>query len=155
MDGTSMNGERADLLRALARHRGFLRQTVRGLTDEEAALRTTASELCLGGLIKHVAGTEAKWMRFAAGGAVVRAGRALVGAPGPAAHHRRDRPARRARRHHPRVPGRRQDHGLTARVRGAHRLWCAGPLWLRDRVRTGPPDGGDAGCRTTAGSTRS
>ncbi|GII00827.1 DinB family protein [Planobispora takensis] len=68
-DGASMTGEHADLLQTLARHRGFLRQTVRGLTDEQAALRTTASELCLGGLIKHVAGTEAMWMRFAAGGA--------------------------------------------------------------------------------------
>lgn len=61
--------ERADLLETLAKHRGFLRYTVRGLTDEQAAQRTTASELCLGGLIKHVANTEAGWMRFAVGGA--------------------------------------------------------------------------------------
>ncbi|MBG0832597.1 DinB family protein [Planomonospora sp. ID67723] len=64
-----MTGERADLLQTLAKHRGFLRQTVQGLTDEQAALRTTASELCLGGLIKHVAAVEERWMRFAAGGA--------------------------------------------------------------------------------------
>jgi hypothetical protein len=64
-----MSGERADLLGSLARHRGFLRFTVRGLTDEQAARRTTVSELCLGGLIKHVALTEERWMRFAAGGA--------------------------------------------------------------------------------------
>jgi hypothetical protein len=62
-------GERADLLQALAKHRGFLRYTVRELTDEQAAQRTTASELCLGGLIKHVALTERIWMRFAVGGA--------------------------------------------------------------------------------------
>lgn len=31
--------------------------------------RSTASELCLGGLIKHVALTEHRWMRFAEGGA--------------------------------------------------------------------------------------
>ncbi|MEU9131972.1 DinB family protein [Kitasatospora sp. NPDC048540] len=62
-------GERADLLETLAKHRGFLRHTVRGLSDEQAALRTTVSELCLGGLIKHVAGVEARWMRFATGGA--------------------------------------------------------------------------------------
>jgi uncharacterized damage-inducible protein DinB len=61
--------ERADLLQTLAKHRGFLRYTVRGLTDEQAAQRTTASELCLGGLIKHVATIEAQWMRFAVGGA--------------------------------------------------------------------------------------
>jgi uncharacterized damage-inducible protein DinB len=64
-----MTGERADLLETLAKHRGFLRYTVRGLTDEQAAQRTTPSELCLGGLIKHVANTEDRWMRFAVGGA--------------------------------------------------------------------------------------
>ncbi|MFI6266599.1 DinB family protein [Micromonospora sp. NPDC051006] len=64
--GTS---ERADLMQSLRRHRGFLRQTVDGLTDEQAAARTTVSELCLGGLVKHVALTEQSWLRFAAGGA--------------------------------------------------------------------------------------
>jgi hypothetical protein len=61
--------ERADLLQTLAKHRGFLRFTVDGLTDEQAAQRTTVSELCLGGLIKHVATTEDRWMKFAVGGA--------------------------------------------------------------------------------------
>ncbi len=64
-----VTGERADLLQTLAKHRGFLRHTVQGLTDEQAAKRTTVSELCLGGLIKHVADTERGWMRFAVGGA--------------------------------------------------------------------------------------
>ena len=59
-----MTGERADLAQALARQRHFLRHTVRGLTDEQAAQRTTASELCLGGLIKHVTATERQWARF-------------------------------------------------------------------------------------------
>lgn len=62
-------GERADLLQALAKHRGFLRFTVQGLTDEQAAKSTTVSQLSLGGLIKHVATTEDRWMRFATGGA--------------------------------------------------------------------------------------
>lgn len=57
-------GERADLLQSLARQRYFLRNTTSGLTDEQAAQRTTASELCLGGLIKHVTLTERQWMRF-------------------------------------------------------------------------------------------
>ncbi|GAB3957415.1 hypothetical protein GCM10027614_72850 [Micromonospora vulcania] len=57
-----LTGERADLLQTLRRHRGFLLHTVDGLTDEQAATRTTVSELCLGGLIKHVAGTEQRWM---------------------------------------------------------------------------------------------
>ena len=64
-----VTGERADLLATLRRHRGFLRQTVDGLTDEQAARRSTVSELCLGGLIKHVATTEERWIRFAVGGA--------------------------------------------------------------------------------------
>jgi uncharacterized damage-inducible protein DinB len=63
------SAERADLLQSLARHRGFLRQTTAGITDEQAALSPTASALCLGGLIKHVATTEDRWMRFAVGGA--------------------------------------------------------------------------------------
>ena len=57
-------GERADLLQSLDRQRHFLRNTTRGLTDEQAAQRTTVSELSLGGLIKHVALTERQWIRF-------------------------------------------------------------------------------------------
>lgn len=56
--------ERADLIQTLAKHRGFLCQTVHGLTDEQAALRPTASELCLGGIIKHVALVESGWVGF-------------------------------------------------------------------------------------------
>ncbi len=61
-------GERADLLQALAKQRHFLRYTVRDLTDEQAARRTTVSELCLGGLIKHVALTEQRWASFIVNG---------------------------------------------------------------------------------------
>jgi len=64
-----LTGERADLLQTLTKHRGFLLHTVDGLTDEQAATRSTASELCLGGLIKHVTGVEHRWMLFAVGGA--------------------------------------------------------------------------------------
>ena len=64
----ALTGERADLLETLAKHRGFLRHTVAGLTDEQASQRTTASQLNLGGLIKHVALTEDRWMKFAVGG---------------------------------------------------------------------------------------
>lgn len=62
--GTTLTGERADLLETLAKHRYFLRYTVRDLTDEQAAQRTTVSELCLGGLIKHVACSERQWVNF-------------------------------------------------------------------------------------------
>ncbi len=56
--------ERADLAQTLAQHRAFLRQTVVGVTDEQAARRTTVSELCLGGLLKHVSLVEAQWADF-------------------------------------------------------------------------------------------
>ena len=61
--------ERADLLQTLHAHRAFLRVTVQGLTDEQARQRTTVSALTLGGLVKHVAATEASWVRFALHGA--------------------------------------------------------------------------------------
>ena len=60
--------ERADLLEALGTHRHFLRHTVRDLTDEQARQRTTASELTLGGLIKHVANIEQGWAGFVVDG---------------------------------------------------------------------------------------
>jgi hypothetical protein len=56
--------ERHDLLDTLAKHRGFLRQTVQGLTDDQAVQTPTASQLCAGGLIKHVALVEASWVDF-------------------------------------------------------------------------------------------
>ena len=58
------SGEHADLLETLAKHRSFLRFTVRELTDEQAAALTTVSQLSLGGLIKHVTAMEAQWIRF-------------------------------------------------------------------------------------------
>jgi hypothetical protein len=64
MTTTDDRRERDDLLEALATHRGFLRQTVRGVSDEDARRRTTVSELCLGGLIKHVGIVEEHWASF-------------------------------------------------------------------------------------------
>ncbi|WP_432507266.1 DinB family protein [Kineococcus arenarius] len=61
---TGQAREVEDLLRGLEVQRQFLRFTVRGLTDEQAARRTTVSELRLGGLIKHVSGCEAGWIGF-------------------------------------------------------------------------------------------
>ncbi|GAA2159681.1 DinB family protein [Actinomadura napierensis] len=60
----TMTGERADLLALLAKARHFLRFTVRDLTDDQARRRTTTSELCLGGLIKHVTSCERSWVDF-------------------------------------------------------------------------------------------
>jgi hypothetical protein len=63
--GRGVTGERADILETLQTHRYFLRHTVEGLTDEQARLSPTASELTLGGLIKHVSAMEAGWADFA------------------------------------------------------------------------------------------
>jgi uncharacterized damage-inducible protein DinB len=64
---SSVGGEYADLLTMLAKSRHFLRFTTRGLTDEQARQRTTVSELCLGGLIKHVTAVERNWINFILG----------------------------------------------------------------------------------------
>ncbi|MGC9439019.1 DinB family protein [Streptomyces sp. WG5] len=67
-EAPAVTGERADLLEMLAHQRHFLRFTTRDLTDEQAGLRTTASELCLGGLIKHVSSVERSWADFIVNG---------------------------------------------------------------------------------------
>jgi len=60
----TLDAERADLIAELATARATLIDSVRGLDDVEAGERPTVSELCLGGLIKHVASTEEAWLRF-------------------------------------------------------------------------------------------
>jgi len=72
--------ERADLIDALATHRNFLRRTVRDLTREQATQRTTVSELCLGGLIKHTARMEERWDNF------IEQGPTAIGAADAAAY---------------------------------------------------------------------
>jgi hypothetical protein len=59
-----MTQEHTDLIATLDHHRMFLRQTVARLSDDQARLRPTVSALSLGGLIKHVARTEAAWANF-------------------------------------------------------------------------------------------
>lgn len=70
-DTATLTGERADLLAGLRKARHFLRYTVRDLTDEQAARRTTVSELCLAGLIKHVTEVERRWTAFIVDGPAV------------------------------------------------------------------------------------
>ncbi len=72
--------ERSDLHNALAQHRDLLLRTVRGLTDAQARLTPTASQLCLGGIIKHVALVEEGWVRF------IEEGPAADGPPDEAAY---------------------------------------------------------------------
>jgi hypothetical protein len=77
----SASGERADILETLRTHRYFLRHTVEGLSDEQARLSPTASELTLGGLIKHVSSTESGWADFAERGTETRP--SIDGEPSP------------------------------------------------------------------------
>jgi Protein of unknown function (DUF664) len=60
----TLTGERADLAQILAKQRSFLRFTTCDMTDEQAARRTTVSELCLGGIVKHLTSVERQWARF-------------------------------------------------------------------------------------------
>ncbi|MEU7745835.1 DinB family protein [Nonomuraea sp. NPDC049158] len=64
----TLDAERVDLLAAIANARSALTNTVRGLGDEQLGERPTTSELCLGGLIKHVASMEDAWLRFVVDG---------------------------------------------------------------------------------------
>lgn len=57
-------GEKGELLRALAEQRELLLITVRGIGDAQAALRTTVSELTLGGIVKHLARGERVWTQI-------------------------------------------------------------------------------------------
>lgn len=61
---TELDTERTDLLAALDRHRGFLLFTALRLTDDQARATPTASELHIGGIIKHVTATERGWVAF-------------------------------------------------------------------------------------------
>ncbi|MFC9435031.1 DinB family protein [Nocardia sp. NPDC057030] len=55
--------EREDLISILADQRDLFRITVRGIDDEQARRRTTASELTLGGLLHHLISCERHWTR--------------------------------------------------------------------------------------------
>jgi hypothetical protein len=55
---TDVDTERADLLAALGKHRRFLVGTLTDVSDVDAGRRTTVSELCLGGIVKHVTQTD-------------------------------------------------------------------------------------------------
>ncbi|MFD6887099.1 DinB family protein [Streptomyces sp. NPDC059957] len=61
----SYGDERGALLSFVEAQRGALRRSVLGLTPEQAASRPSASELSLGGLLKHVAECELNWLRMA------------------------------------------------------------------------------------------
>ncbi|MET8814198.1 DinB family protein [Streptomyces sp. NPDC004549] len=54
--------ERGALLAFLEEQRGGIRRAVLGLTEEQARSRPSASELSLGGLLKHVVEVEQSWI---------------------------------------------------------------------------------------------
>jgi hypothetical protein len=58
----SVADERDALLTFLAQQRDALRASVLGLTDEQARATPTVSSLSLGGLIKHCARGERRWV---------------------------------------------------------------------------------------------
>jgi hypothetical protein len=71
-DGRSR--ERHDLLETLAKHRGFLRQTIAGMSDEQIRSTPTVSALCLGSIVQHVTEMEVQWGSFIDVGAEAMAG---------------------------------------------------------------------------------
>ena len=66
--------ERQDLLETLAKHRGFLRQTIAGMSDEQIRATPTVSALCLGSIVQHVTEMEVQWGSFIDLGADAMAG---------------------------------------------------------------------------------
>ncbi len=57
-----VDAEKGQLLAFLDQQRLVLRLTAYGLTDDQARATPSASELSVGGLIKHVANVERSWM---------------------------------------------------------------------------------------------
>ena len=67
-------------MNALREHRNLLLRTVSGLTDDQARLTPTTSQLCLGGIVEHVALVEEGWVRF------IEEGQEAQGPPDEAAY---------------------------------------------------------------------
>lgn len=61
---STLDREREAVLEVLAEQRHFLRHTLQGLGQEQATTCTTASELTLAGLVKHLTSVERGWMDF-------------------------------------------------------------------------------------------
>jgi len=64
-----LSRERVDLLQTLDKHRGFLRQTLDGMSHDQLRLTSTVSQLSLGSIVKHVTATETTWRNFMVKGA--------------------------------------------------------------------------------------
>ena len=68
-DTAVLSRERIDLLQSLEKHRGFLVQTLDGMSYEQIRMASTVSELTLGRIVKHVTATETTWRKFIEQGA--------------------------------------------------------------------------------------
>lgn len=66
---TTLSRERQDLLETLGKHRGFLRQTLDGMSNDQIRETPTASALTLASIVKHVTATERTWREFILTGA--------------------------------------------------------------------------------------
>jgi hypothetical protein len=64
MTTSTLTRERQDLLETLAKHRGFLRQTIEGMSDEQIRVTPTVSALSLGAILQHVTEMEVLWGAF-------------------------------------------------------------------------------------------
>ncbi|MFF5448881.1 DinB family protein [Streptomyces sp. NPDC012888] len=62
-----LGDERGTLLAFVEAQRAALRESLEGLTEEQAASRPSVSELSLSGLVKHAAEVEQTWLRMAQG----------------------------------------------------------------------------------------
>ncbi|MFE7425280.1 DinB family protein [Streptomyces sp. NPDC057545] len=68
------DGEREDLLAIVADQRGNFLYTLTGITEPQAALTTTVSELTLGGLVKHLVEMQRTWLAVIDGTAPAEVG---------------------------------------------------------------------------------
>ena len=71
---TTLSRERQDLLQTLDKHRGFLRQTIAGMSPEQIRATPTVSALSLGAILQHVTEMEVQWGDFIDVGADAMAG---------------------------------------------------------------------------------
>ncbi|MFF8912125.1 DinB family protein [Streptomyces sp. NPDC015032] len=70
-DNDAQAGEREDLLALVADQRVNFLYTVTDVSDEQAGLATTVSELTLGGLVKHLGDVQRTWLAVVDGTAPV------------------------------------------------------------------------------------
>ena len=61
---TTLDRERTDVIQTLDKHRGFLRQTIEGMSEDQARTTSTVSALTLAAILQHVTAVERQWRTF-------------------------------------------------------------------------------------------